>query len=58
MTTEQQIALDKLEKAVEAFETELREFRNVYEPNSVGIDEWIESNENTMLELADELNDE
>ena len=50
-------ALDALQDAKDQFDAAVAKFKRVYQPKSVGLDEWQEHNENVMLELSDDIED-
>lgn len=53
--TEAMNALHELQDAKDAFDAAIAKFRRVYTPKSVGLNEWQENNETTMLDLYDDI---
>ena len=51
-------AFEKLQKAKDKFNQAIVEFNEVYSPNSVGLDEWIEHNEEVMSDLETDIQSE
>lgn len=52
------MTLQDLQKAAITFQTAIREFNVAHELNTVGCDEWIESIDETLDEIEEELNEE
>ena len=48
-------AYAKLMKAQEKFIKAINEFENTYQPNAVGMGEWIEYNEDVMSDLEQDI---
>jgi len=47
----------ELEKAVEVFKTAITLFQQTYDPDSVGLDEWCENLDDTMVEIEEDVNE-
>lgn len=52
-----EFALNELRAAMEAWHEAITKFQNVYDPNTVGLDGWIEGNHDVMYDIETELDD-
>lgn len=48
-------AYDELQDAVKEFEKAIKKFKKVYGPDSVGLNEWIEHNEDVMYDIEADI---
>ena len=58
MSKKVQKAFEKLQKAKDKFNKAIADFNEVYTPNSVGLDEWIEYNEEVISDLESDIQSE
>ena len=58
MSTNKIEDLNTLEAAAEVFATAIAAFGEKYDLETVGLDEWIESNDDTIFEIAAEFDAE
>ena len=48
-------AYAKLQEAVEMFNKAIADFQWQYNPESIGLDEWIEHNEDVMFDISTDI---
>ena len=51
-------ALAKLQKAADKFNQAIEDFNAAYNPNSVGLSEWIDYNNEVMSDLEQDIAEE
>ena len=48
-------AYDELQDAVEEFNTAILKFKKKFDPDSVGLNEWMEHNEDVMFDISTDI---
>lgn len=52
-----ELALSELKAAMDAWHNAITKFQGIYDPSTVGLEGWMESNFDTMFDLESELDD-